>query len=156
MRGKERKWNLLSGVEEAAIWSLELTVTRIVVSADNCSKTHIVSLATILSILFETKRVNSVWTGKELGFCWIALDVFPSGMGPSAWHELKILFWVPVSFLILLFYEILWVQRTWLKWFTSVASVLASAEVSRIHHLPLILHSLSKQTSKKLHYNLLT
>lgn len=138
-------WNLLSWVEESTVWSLELTITWIVVSADNCSKTHIVSLAPVLHIFLETKRVNSVWAGKELGFGWIALNIFPSGMGPSAWHELKILFWVPASFLILLFYEITWVHCTWLERFISVASVLASTEISGPCHLPLILHFLSNK-----------
>ena len=138
-------WNLLSWVEEAAIWSLELTVTWIVVSADNCSKTHIVSLAPALHIFFETKRVNSVWAGKELGFWGIALNILPSGMGPSAWYELKILFWVPTSFLILLFYEITWVHCTWLEGSISITSVLASTEISGPCHLPLILHFLSNK-----------
>ena len=143
---KVGKWNLLSWVEETTIWSLELTVTWIVVSADNCSKTHIVSLAPVLHIFFETERVNSVWAGKELGFGWITLDIFPSGMGPSAWYELKIFFWVgPTGFLILLFYETIWVHCTWLKRFISVALVLASTEVFGPWHLPLILHFLSNK-----------
>jgi hypothetical protein len=143
---KVGKWNLLSWVKEATIWSLELTVTWIVVSADNCSKTHIVSLAPVLHIFFETERVNSVWAGKELGFGWITLDILPSGMRPSAWHELKIFFWVgPTGFLILLFYETIWVHCTWLKRFISVALVLASTEVFGPWHLPLILHFLSNK-----------
>lgn len=134
--------NLLSWVEEAAIWSLELTVAWVIVSTDNCSETHIKSSTTSLHVFFETKRVNSVWTGKELSFGWIALDVFPSGMGPSAWHKLKILLRVPINFLILLFYEIFWVHRTWLERFASVAPILTPAEISRFCHLPLILHFL--------------
>jgi hypothetical protein len=78
----------------------------VVVSARYGSHAHVVSLAATIAVFFETERVNSVWTTEKLGFSWIALNVFPSGVGPSAWHELKILLWVPASFLILLFIEI--------------------------------------------------
>jgi hypothetical protein len=102
----------------------------------------LISFAALLISLFETERVNSVWTAEKVSFRGIALDVFPSGMGPSAWHELKILLWVTICFLILLFYEILGVQRACLYRSVSVTDVFASAEISRVTSLSLILHCL--------------
>jgi predicted acyltransferase len=75
-----------------------------VVSPDHCSDAHV--QASVSLGIFETERVNSVWAAEELGFAWITLNVLPSCVGPSAGNELKILFWVLVYFLILLFYEI--------------------------------------------------
>ena len=151
------KRNLRGWIKETPVWGLELTVAWVVISADYSSNTHVMPLAALLTFFFETERVNSVGRTKELSFGWITLDILPSGVRPSAWHELKILFWVAVGFLSLLFWDIIRRHWTWLDWFTSIANVFTSSKIFGITiSLSLILHYLSKQTSNILHYNLLS
>ena len=126
-----------------------------VVSTDHSSHTHVKSSATFLALIFETERVNSVWTTEKLGLAWIALNILPTRVGPSARNELKVLLWDAVIFLILLFYVAPSGEPTCLLRFASVLRVLASTEILRTASLFLNLHCLSKQTSKKLHYNLI-
>lgn len=47
-------------------------------------------LSVLLSISAEAEGVYSVGGSEELGISWVSLHVLPSGVGPSARHQLKV------------------------------------------------------------------
>jgi len=78
------------GVEEACIRRREFTFTRRV---EALPRVHalvksLLFLCLGLLCLVEAERVNAVRTLEELRLGRIHLNVFPSGMGPSARNEL--------------------------------------------------------------------
>ena len=119
--------NLLCLFEEPSIGCLKFRLHGVEISS---TYTSIESLL-FLSIL-EAKRVNSVGAAEELSLGWIALNVFPSGVGPSAWHELQVLFRIPLNSCLLLKCKlILVIVAAWVLRSSSVV-VSASAEPVRI------------------------
>ena len=84
---KWRLYLLFGWIEESAIGGLEFRFSdiRVAVSTLREGSVHLTST--------ESKGINSIWVLEEMGIAWILLHVFPSGMRPSAWYQLEILFW---------------------------------------------------------------
>ena len=143
---------LLSRIEESAIWGLELRVSRNEFSSTN---RHVKSLFSFS--IFKTERVDSVWAAEELGFCRIALNIFPSGVRPSAWDKLQVFFRVPGFVVWLLLFKIWLVESTLIL---GSASGMISSSTKSILIVPwsalrfFILHRFS-ENYEKLHYNLI-
>ena len=53
---------------------------------------HSSSILCVFLLLVETEVVYSVWTWKEHSWFWIVLNIFPTGVWPSAWYQLQIFF----------------------------------------------------------------
>ena len=43
-----------------------------------------------LRIIIVSETVNPIWTIEKLSLAGISLNVFPAGVGPSAWYKLQI------------------------------------------------------------------
>lgn len=74
-------------VEESAVWGLEFTLAYV------DSTVHATWQCSVLLWGAEPERINSIGVLEELSTCWIFLDVFPTGVRPSAWYQLKVLLW---------------------------------------------------------------
>lgn len=53
------------------------------------------------TVLLKSEGIDSVWAAKEVVIFRVSLNIFPSGVGPPAWNELKVLFWWHTIILIL-------------------------------------------------------
>ena len=99
---------LLSRIEESTVWGLEFRVSRDEFSSS--TNRHVKSLFTFS--IFKTERVDSVWAAEELSFCRITLNIFPSGVRPSAWDKLQVFFRIPGFVVWLLLFKICFVEST--------------------------------------------
>ena len=88
-RQNDSGWNsYLRGIEEAAIGGLEFTITN---EGSRFSSKALVQFPVLL-VGAETEGVDPVGAGEELSLSGICLYVLPTGMRPSAWHELEVFF----------------------------------------------------------------
>lgn len=62
------------------------------------------------AVLLKSEWIDSVWAAKEVVIFRVSLNIFPSGVGPPAWNELKVLFWWHTIILIL--NQASWVEST--------------------------------------------
>ena len=76
------------GVEESAVWGLELSLSK-----DHAvSTSHAGGELPVLGLRRgEPEWVDSVRAREEMRIAWILLNILPSGVGPSARHELQVL-----------------------------------------------------------------
>ena len=95
------------GIEEPRIGCLKLALSWI-----QTLESSILALihSMLLDVMLKSEWVNPVWAAKEVVIFRIRLNVFPSGVGPPAWNELKVLFWWHTIVFILT--EASWVEDT--------------------------------------------
>lgn len=118
----ERMCYLLSWIKEAAVWCLELTLTKSdsFLGSNALGKTSWFALA-------EAERVDSVRAREEIGISWILLYVFPASVRPSAWYQLQV-FLRNASLGLQCLWSVL--TTTWSEWSTS--SLVSSAVIRNV------------------------
>ena len=84
-------WNsyLRCWIEEPAIGGLEFTLAN---EGSGLSSLNALVQFPVLLVGAETEGVHPVWAREELSLSGICLHVLPTGMRPSAWDELEVLF----------------------------------------------------------------